>query len=89
MDFFRFAAWYCMRVRKLKNPKIKPMTASPTPEQNSAAVRVCQMLSSLYQDIHLFRYDDIKKEIYILAGKDDSLEIVIYPNGDWEFIRGT
>lgn len=65
------------------------MVALPTPEQNLASVRVCQMLSNFYQDIHLFRYDDSTGEIYILAGEDDSQEIVIYPNGDWEFIRGT
>ncbi|WP_198648806.1 hypothetical protein [Cyanothece sp. BG0011] len=32
----------------------------------------------------LFRFDDVKEEIYILAGKD--IEVIIYLNGDWEFL---
>ncbi|MGF1936037.1 MULTISPECIES: DUF6888 family protein [unclassified Nostoc] len=30
----------------------------PTTEQALACVRVCQMLSNLYKDIRLFRFDD-------------------------------
>jgi hypothetical protein len=52
-------------------------------------IRVCQMLSNLLQDIHLFRFDDATREIYILAGKRDDLEIVIYLNGTWEFVNET
>lgn len=43
------------------------------------------MLSNLMQDIHLFRFDDVAGEIYILAGKHDDLEVVIYSDGSWEF----
>ena len=48
-----------------------------------ACVRVCQTLSNFYTDIHLFRYDEPRKEIYILAG--DTIGITIFTNGQWEF----
>lgn len=55
----------------------------PTVEQMSTAVCVCQWLSNCYLDIHLFRYDATRKEIYILAGQ--TIGVTIYPNGLWEF----
>jgi len=41
------------------------------------------MLSNFYSDIHLFRYDEKREEIYILAG--DTIGITIFRNGHWEF----
>ncbi|MFB2894799.1 hypothetical protein ACE1CI_17960 [Aerosakkonemataceae cyanobacterium BLCC-F50] len=55
----------------------------PTVEQMLVSVRVCQTLSNFYTDIHLFRYDEKRQEIYILAG--DTIGIIIKGNGDWEF----
>jgi hypothetical protein len=55
----------------------------PTLEQMSACMQVCQTLSNFYVDIHLFRYDAKREEVYILAG--DTLGITIFPSGDWEF----
>lgn len=55
----------------------------PTVEQMVACIRVCQTLSNFYVDIHLFRYDDRRQEIYILAG--DTLGITIFANGEQEF----
>ncbi|GAX41906.1 hypothetical protein NIES4075_29030 [Tolypothrix sp. NIES-4075] len=43
------------------------------------------MLSNLYQDIHLFRFDEKTGEIYILAG--ETIEIIINREGIWEFIN--
>jgi len=57
----------------------------PTADQGISSIRVCQGLSNLMQDIHLFRFDDVNGEIYILAGKHDDLEVVIYSDGTWEF----
>lgn len=57
---------------------------SLTAEQAIKSVELCQNLSDLHQDIVLFRFDDLKGEIYILAGLD--IEIVIYGNGNWEFL---
>ncbi|WP_416245124.1 DUF6888 family protein [Crocosphaera sp. XPORK-15E] len=40
------------------------------------SVELCQSFSDLHQDIVLFRFDDVKGEIYILAGQD--IEVIIY-----------
>jgi hypothetical protein len=55
----------------------------PTPEQMLACIRVCQALSNLYLDIHLFRFDDKSEEIYILAGQ--TIGLTIFKTGVWEF----
>jgi hypothetical protein len=57
---------------------------SLTIEQAFKSVQICQSISDLYQDIRLFRFDDLKGEIYILAG--ENLEIIIYSDGNWEFL---
>ena len=59
----------------------------PTTEQMLGCVRVCQTLSNFYTDIHLFRYDEKREEIYILAG--ETIGITIFVNGDWEFDNET
>jgi hypothetical protein len=60
----------------------------PTVEQAFSCVRVCQMLSNLYRTIHIFRYDQTYKTVFILAKNpnNEELQIVIYPNGLWRFI---
>ncbi|MDJ0662887.1 MAG: hypothetical protein QNJ42_25870 [Crocosphaera sp.] len=60
----------------------------PTIEQALSCVRVCQMLSNLYQQIYLFRYDSNFKTIFILTRNenDEELQIVIFANGIWRFI---
>ena len=55
------------------------------PAKQDAAIFVCQLLSNLYQPIHLFRYDRRLKTIYILAGINEEIEILIDENGTWEF----
>jgi hypothetical protein len=55
----------------------------PTFEQMLVCIRFCQTLSNFYTDIHLFRYDEKRKEIYILAGY--TIGITIKGNGHWEF----
>ena len=57
----------------------------PTPEQGIMTIIVCQMLSNLFLDIVLFRYDNLAKEVYILASKD--IQIKIPSDGKWEFIN--
>ncbi|MGJ3248297.1 MAG: DUF6888 family protein [Elainellaceae cyanobacterium] len=57
----------------------------PTAPQAIAYVRVCQMLSSGYQPIYLLRYNSNTEVIFILAGTTESLEILIFPNGQWRF----
>ena len=57
----------------------------PTDQQKETAIFICQLLSNLYQPINLFRYDKKLKIIYILAGINDGLEIVINQDGNWDF----
>ena len=58
----------------------------PTVEQAMACVRVCQMLSTSYQSIHLFRYDNSTGEVFIVAGANETIEIRVFRNGLWRFI---
>jgi hypothetical protein len=46
---------------------------------------VRQMLSNLFLDVVLFRYDNLTKEVYILASND--IQIKIPSNGKWEFLN--
>jgi hypothetical protein len=39
----------------------------------------------MLQPIHLFRYDPLYKYIYILAGINEGIEIIIFEEGNWEF----
>jgi hypothetical protein len=57
----------------------------PTEKQKDTAMFVCQLLSNLYQPMNLFRYDRRLKTIYILAGINDGLEILINEDGNWNF----
>jgi hypothetical protein len=57
----------------------------PTEPQKETVIFICQLLSNLYQPINLFRYDKRLKIIYILAGINDGLEIVINQEGKWDF----
>ncbi|MEH1868340.1 MAG: hypothetical protein V7K69_25550 [Nostoc sp.] len=57
----------------------------PTTEQALACIRVCQMLSNLYKDIRLFRFDDKTGQVYILAG--DELQVIVLSNGIWDFVN--
>ncbi len=59
----------------------------PTKEQALACVCVCQMLSNLYRDIQLFRFNAQTGEVYIFAG--DELEIIVPRNGLWRFLDET
>ncbi|GAA6619005.1 DUF6888 family protein [Scytonema sp. NUACC26] len=58
----------------------------PTEKQSVICIFVCQMLSNAFQPINVFRYDRKLKTLYIQAGVNDNLAIVIDQNGEWEFI---
>ncbi|NET62835.1 MAG: hypothetical protein F6K47_44130 [Symploca sp. SIO2E6] len=59
----------------------------PTPEQMLACIQACQALSNFYLDIHLFRFDAQREEVYILAG--ETIGLTIFKNGLWEFDNDT
>jgi hypothetical protein len=43
------------------------------------------MLSNGYQPIHVFRYNPSTETVFILAGVTESLEILVFSNGQWGF----
>jgi len=50
----------------------------------NASLQDGSLLLHDYQNIYLFRFDDQIGDVYILAGNE--LEIVVPPNGIWEFL---
>lgn len=42
------------------------------------------MLSNSYKDIHLFRFDEKTRNVFILAG--DDIQIVVPVDGEWYFL---
>ncbi|MFN7657196.1 MAG: DUF6888 family protein [Dolichospermum sp.] len=60
---------------------------NPTAVQALTCLRVCQMVSNSFLDIHLIRFNEIKGYVYMLAG--DEMEILIFPEGNWRFIDET
>jgi hypothetical protein len=57
----------------------------PTDEQAQACLRLCQMLSSGFQPIHLFRYDPETQTVYVLAGVTEGIEVIVDLSGKWRF----
>lgn len=43
------------------------------------------MLLNGYQPIHVFRNSQKTKIVFILAGITESLEVLIFPDGQWRF----
>ncbi|WP_088243655.1 DUF6888 family protein [Calothrix rhizosoleniae] len=58
----------------------------PTQKQLETAIFLCQLLSNLYQPIQVFRYDRVFKTIYMQAGINDEIALVIDEDGSWEFV---
>ena len=66
---------------------IEERTINPTDEQAQACLRVCQMFSSYYRDIQLFRFNAQTREVYIFVS--DELEVIVSSNGLWRFLDET
>ncbi|MDF0556316.1 hypothetical protein [Kamptonema sp. UHCC 0994] len=58
----------------------------PTQQQLVTAAFLCQLLSNLYHPIQVFRYDRRFKTIYMQAGINDDIALVIDEDGSWEFV---
>lgn len=41
-----------------------------------------------YCPIHVFRYDENTNSVYILAGVNEGIEVIVFANGLWELIDG-
>jgi hypothetical protein len=57
----------------------------PTANQMLQAIVLSQWLSNFYRPIYLFRYDSGRKEIFIVAGERENIEITIYSDGKWRY----
>ncbi len=57
----------------------------PTESQMFKCLVLCQMLSNLSRPIQLFRYEDKRKKIFILAGEQGNIEITIFEEGNWKY----
>ncbi|WP_420839070.1 DUF6888 family protein [Argonema antarcticum] len=64
-------------------------TIYPTTRQALMCLILCQALSDLHRDIHLFRFNVETGEVYILAGANDEIEIIVPQNGVWRFLDET
>ncbi|WP_026795433.1 MULTISPECIES: DUF6888 family protein [Planktothrix] len=68
-------------------PQLEDTAIQPTDKQAQTCLRVCQKLSNYYRDIQLFSINEQKGYVYILTS--DNLEIIVYRDGNWEFINET
>ncbi len=57
----------------------------PTASQMLQAIVLSQWLSNFYRPIYLFRYYSKRKEIFIIAGEQENIEITIYSDGKWRY----
>jgi hypothetical protein len=57
----------------------------PTPSQMLQAIVLSQWPSNCYRPIYLFRYDEQRKEIFIVAGEEENIEIMLYTDGKWRY----
>ena len=58
---------------------------NPTQKQMLKAISTLQYLSNFYRPIYLFRYDEINKVIFIIAGEAENVEIIIYADGERDY----
>lgn len=58
----------------------------PTENQLLQAAIICHWLSNLFQSINVYRYDSRQKTIYIQAGTEDGIAILIPASGEWRFV---
>lgn len=57
----------------------------PTQSQMLKCLMICQTLSNCYRPIQLLRYDARRKEIFIIAGEQGTIEITVFEQGQWRY----
>lgn len=57
----------------------------PTELQLLKFLVLCQILSNCYQPIQLIRYDNKRREIFILARELGTIEITVFEGGQWRY----
>jgi hypothetical protein len=68
------------------NRFISGSSSLPTQQQLVSAAFLCQLFSNLYQPIQVFCYDPKFMTIYMQAGVNDDIALVIDEDGSWEFV---
>jgi hypothetical protein len=58
----------------------------PTPQQAIKAAILCQYITRSLLPIVIFRYYRVAKIIYIVAGYEKNLKIVINEQGDFTYV---
>ncbi|UBF24778.1 hypothetical protein K9N68_24410 [Kovacikia minuta CCNUW1] len=57
----------------------------PTDAQVRSLYRLCHLLTNvMFQPIHIVRLDERTLNLFILAGKEEEIELEIRPNGSIE-----
>jgi hypothetical protein len=59
----------------------------PTAPQGIQCMIQCQWLTNMFQVIHIVRFDERTKNVYILSDGDvaGEIELEIFPDGNWSF----
>ena len=57
----------------------------PTESQLLKCLVLCQILSNYYQPIQLIRYDETRKELFIIERGEGTIEITIFQQGQWRY----
>ncbi|MGK7915753.1 MAG: hypothetical protein AB4038_09425 [Prochloraceae cyanobacterium] len=58
----------------------------PTAIQAKQAVVLLHWISKGFQQINVFRYDQKWQTIYVQAGENDEIAVVINSDGRWNFV---
>jgi len=61
------------------------MILMPTEPQMLRCIALCQVLSNCYRPIQLFRYDQERKEIFLIAGEQGTIELTMFETGQWRY----
>ena len=61
----------------------------PTSEQQYVCFYLMQLLSNLFCNVEVFRYDENRKRVYILArtARAEEIQIEVYTTGRFDFIN--
>ena len=59
----------------------------PTHSQAKQALVLLHWISKCFQPINIVRYDSKYQTIYIQAGEEDSIAVLINSDGRWKFVE--
>lgn len=59
----------------------------PTLSQSQQTLVLLHWISKCFQPVNIVRYDAKYKTVYIQAGEEDSIAVVINSDGKWKFVE--